>query len=199
MEARLRIKSKMQDRTLFSPQAVVSCSRYNQGCDGGYPILVGRHGEEFGFVPESCFPYEASNSVCTKQCNNGKRYFVKNHQYVGGFYGACNEVEMMKEIHRAGPIVVAFEAPGSLFYYSDGVFTGPSPKFEQNEVGVNKWEQTNHAVVAVGWGVDQGTKYWIIKNTWGSRWGQGGYFRIRRGTDECASESMASAFDVVYE
>jgi len=198
MEARLRIKTKLADQTLLSPQEVVSCSRYNQGCDGGYPILVGKHGEEFGFVPDSCFPYEAFNSDCSKSCQASKRYKVNNHHYIGGYYGACNEVDMMKEIHKGGPIVVAFEAPQQLFYYNKGVFTGPSPKSEPNEEGIHKWEQTNHAVVAVGWGVaDDGMKYWIIKNTWGPNWGQKGYFKIRRGTDECAIESMASAFDVV--
>jgi len=95
---------------------------------------------------------------------------------------------------------VAFQAPSALFYYTSGVFTGPKPKSDGEEHnGLHKWEQTNHAVVAVGWGVekDTGTKYWLIKNTWGPNWGEHGYFRIRRGTDECAIESMASTFDLV--
>jgi len=199
-ESRLKIKSKGATSLQFSPQEVVSCSRYNQGCDGGYPFLVEKHGEEFGFVPESCFAYEGSNSECRKTCSGAKRYFLSNHTYVGGYYGACNEVVMMKEIYRAGPIVVAFEAPSSLFYYTGGIFTGPPPKSEgKRQNGVNPWEQTNHAVIGVGWGVDptSKTKYWVLKNTWGPSWGESGYFRIRRGTDECGTESMSSFFDVL--
>lgn len=52
---------------------------------------------------------------------------------------------------------------------------------------------TNHAVLLVGYGADEesGEKYWIVKNSWGTDWGEDGYFRIRRGVDECAIESMA--------
>jgi len=60
-ESRLSIKSKGSIKNRFSAQEVVSCSRTNQGCDGGYPLLVEKHGEQFGFVPEECFPYEGSN------------------------------------------------------------------------------------------------------------------------------------------
>ncbi len=48
-------------------------------------------------------------------------------------------------------------------------------------------------MVIVGYGVDQKTKekYWSVKNSWGATWGDHGYFRVRRGTDECAIESKA--------
>jgi len=201
-ETRLNVKRKVttpDQMITLSPQSVVSCSRYNQGCNGGYPFLVGKHGEDFGFVEESCFPYEGTNSDCSKECQGGKRYKVTNHHYVGGYYGGCSEVEMMKEIMNGGPIVVAFQAPSSLFYYTGGIYTGPAPKSEGSRGhGLNIWEQTNHAVIAVGWGVDSSTqtKYWEIKNTWGTSWGEGGYFRIKRGSDECGIESMASTFDI---
>lgn len=52
---------------------------------------------------------------------------------------------------------------------------------------------TNHAVLVVGFGTDTKTRepYWIVKNSWGPEWGENGYFRIRRGTDECGIESLA--------
>ena len=51
---------------------------------------------------------------------------------------------------------------------------------------------TNHAVVVVGYGTDAetGEDYWTVKNSWGTTWGEQGYFRIRRGTDECGIESL---------
>lgn len=59
----------------------------------------------------------------------------------------------------------------------------------------NPFELTNHAVLLVGYGncPVSGQKFWIVKNSWGADWGEKGYFRIRRGSDECAIESIAVA------
>jgi len=160
--------------------------------------LVGKHGRDFGLVSEQCMPYTGTDSQCSNECGATSRYFLEDYGYVGGFYGGCSEQSMMEEIHKNGPIVVAFNAPGSLFYYNGGIFHCANTEAAESETqapdchDVHKWEKTNHAVVAVGWGVDDATgkKYWIIKNSWGANWGENGYFRITRGEDDCAIESM---------
>lgn len=65
----------------------------------------------------------------------------------------------------------------------------------------SRFEKTNHAVILVGYGTEPvldasgavvgHTKFWKCKNSWGEHWGESGYFRILRGTDELAIESMA--------
>jgi cathepsin C len=183
LESRYRVASHLSFRPILSPQEVVSCSFYNQGCEGGYPYLVGKHGAEFGMVDASCIPYTGKNSVCPSKSCASPRVHMTNYSYVGGYMGGCSEATMMSEIYLRGPVMVAFQAPPDLFYYTGGIYTGPSPKAERQGVnGVNVWQQTNHAVVAVGWGVDAktGVKYWKIKNTWGLKWGEQGYFRVRR-------------------
>lgn len=62
LEARLRIK--YQRNVMLSPQHVMDCSYYNQGCDGGYPFLVGKFTQEFELVPEECSPYLGKKGSC---------------------------------------------------------------------------------------------------------------------------------------
>jgi len=220
LEARFRIASKNTFQPVFSSQNILDCSIYNQGCAGGYPYLVMKHAHEFGIVEDACSTYQGRDSKCrtdeflvkprkfrfprwkdekSAEAPCKRRYYVGNYGYVGGYYGACNEVAMMREMYKRGPLIVAFQAPGSLFYYDGGIFHGPKPEWqEDNHVkGLNIWEQTNHAVVGVGWGEENGKKYWIMKNTWGTSWGEDGYFRIARGDDECGIESMSVAGEVI--
>ena len=76
------------------------------------------------YQKDSCQPYVDSNSECDPSCfKTSKVYKVKEYGYVGkGYYGSTNEKEMMKEIYKNGPIVVALNAAPDLYYYSEGIF-----------------------------------------------------------------------------
>ena len=101
---------------------------------------------------------------------------------------------MMDEIYRNGPIIVAINATPELYYYEKGIFRSSAKRVEGRfEKGVKAWEYTNHAVVAVGWGEEVNgdgsvDKYWLLKNSWGEEWGEGGYFRMERGSNNGAIE-----------
>lgn len=139
--------------------------------------------------------------------------FAKDYGYVGGCYecGQCaGEEKIMAEIYANGPVTAAFDAPGSLFSYTSGVFDTEgapharvcdNPSASGGPNGLNGWEFTNHAVNILGWGETEATesspaqKYWIIRNTWGSNWGNRGYFLLARGKNAGGIESQASYID----
>lgn len=191
-EARLRVLTNNSDTRILSTQDIVSCSEYSQGCEGGFPYLVSKYAEDFGVIEEKCYPYEGKDSQCKQ--SSCSRLYGKAYRYVGGFYGACNEVLMKMELVKNGPMAVSFMVYNDFMHYKGGVYhhTGLQDHF-------NPFEITNHAVLAVGYGVDKESKekFWIVKNSWGDSWGENGFFRIRRGTDECAIESIAVSAEPV--
>lgn len=77
-----------------------------------------------------------------------------------------------------GPIEVAFTVYEDFVTYKSGVYTHHSGK----KLG-------GHAVKMVGWGVENGTPYWLLVNSWNETWGDQGTFKIRRGVNECGIES----------
>jgi len=197
LEARVKIATKNSQNYVFSTQDVVDCSLLSQGCEGGFPYLVaGRYGKDYGVVEEMCNPYKGidEQSCSTKKC---LRHYTASYSYVGGYMGACTEEAMKKALVENGPMSVSFEVYKDFSLYKSGIYhhtglLGGHPGFRPFEI-------TNHAVVLVGYGTDSdsGEDYWTIKNSWGPKWGENGYFRIRRGTDECAIESLAVEADPI--
>ena len=190
LEARVRLMSNNSMQPVFSTQDIVSCSEYSQKCEGGFPYLIaGKYGEDFGVVEESCLPYTGHDSTsCSKEHSGCKRWRTTKYHYIGGYYGACNEQLMQLELAQNGPIAVSFEVTKDFQAYKKGIYH----KVELGD-GFNPWEITNHVVAIVGYGVENGVKYWTVKNSWGESWGEDGFFRIIRGTDELSIESMAVA------
>ncbi|KAK6994022.1 dipeptidyl peptidase 1-like isoform X2 [Biomphalaria glabrata] len=196
-EARVRIQTNNTQQPVFSTQDIVECSPYSQGCNGGFPYLIsGKYAEDYGLVLEECNPYKGVDGKCQTNQKCPRHYFT-SYKYVGGYYGACNEAAMMEAVYNRGPIGVAFEVYDDFFNYRSGVY---HHNYASQLNKFNPFQLTNHAVLLVGWGVDKasGEKYWIVKNSWGEEWGQQGYFWIRRGTDECAIESIAVESTPIY-
>ena len=81
-----------------------------------------------------------------------------------------------------GPVEAAFTVYEDLLHYKSGVYQHVSGKV----LG-------GHAVRMLGWGVENGTPYWLIANSWNTDWGDNGYFKIVRGQDECGIEDEINA------
>lgn len=173
-------------------------------CEGGDHYEAYKFLKEFGPIPfDTCLAYEACSSDSTEiACQNrdfsckpenicrtcstftdsgGKCSAITKYPNVtiesfGRVQGYAN---MMKEIYNNGPIACGINA-GPILNYDGGIITMP-----------NESKEVDHIISIVGWGynTDTGTKFWKIRNSWGSYWGQLGYISLELGSNQLGIES----------
>ncbi|XP_024987899.1 zingipain-2 [Cynara cardunculus var. scolymus] len=161
-------KIKGGNLTTLSEQMLVDCdvNNGNEGCRGGlmetaYKFII----KNGGITTEDDYPYVGRDDECNKSKAKEHVVALKGYERVP----ADDEKSLQAAVAKQ-PTSVAIDA-GFLFQvYSSGVFSG--------YCGTN----LNHGVTVVGYGEQHGRKYWIVKNSWGSDWGEDGYVRIERGT-----------------
>lgn len=88
---------------------------------------------------------------------------------------------MMREIKERGPISCGVAVTDALLNYTGGIF-----------VDTTNATEVDHDISVVGYGVEDGVKYWMVRNSWGSHWGEQGFFRIVRGVNNIQIESGCS-------
>ena len=209
LESRLRIKTLNKDQTKLSVQFPLSCSFYTEGCRGGYPIVLGKFFHDFEIVPRECFEYNRDDNNCENVCDYTKykkKYFVRDYGYIGGFYGAANEVLMMKELRARGPITGNIRSPIFFSMYSGGIFS--STEIQENvSKGLNYkrlyddnifFQEVGHSTTIVGYGEENGVKYWICMNSYGKNWGDNGYYKVLRGENEMRIETMPEFLNIDF-
>jgi len=183
----------------LSAQEMLVCSdKYAQACAGGFPYLAMKYVQDYGLGDDQCYPYAGRDEQCQLAAKSqaspdkcSKRIGVSEYKYIGGGYGAATVVAMMEEVYSHGPMTVCIEPSSALMHYSAGIFEEDE---ELNELQIQPWEKTDHAVVVVGWSTGtHGDKYWIVKNSWGSFWGDKGYFYTPLGKNSMSIENMPSA------
>lgn len=194
---RLCIASGQKIQTRLAPQDVLSCCfSCGFGCGGGYPNAAWFYfihqglvsGNDYG-QPGLCKPYTITNRPepnqtfttpqCKRTCENGKNY-LEDKVYAKNAYILTGEAQFKAEISTNGPIVASFTTYEDYYVYKSGIYSHQTGK-----------ARGGHAVRIVGYGEENGVKYWTIANTSGDRFGENGYVRIRRGTNECGIEMEA--------
>ncbi|KAH0572985.1 Cathepsin B [Spironucleus salmonicida] len=179
----LCIASKDDARTPLSEQYLVDCDTLEVGCTGGYLPLVQNFLQKTGTVPESCLSYQQYQLPCDTKCDDGSSLPEKTRSK--SFKFVCQNEQSILEALQIGTVTTALTTYEDFSYYESGiyqhVFGGP--------VG-------GHAVNFVGYGEENHVKFWILKNSWSATWGENGFFRIVRGTNDCGIEEQCYLMDV---
>ncbi|KAG5517030.1 hypothetical protein RHGRI_037695 [Rhododendron griersonianum] len=161
----------------LSKQELVDCDvkGEDEGCNGGYmntAFKFIKHNE--GLTTEANYPYVGRDGTCkSKKLHKPVAAKITGYEDV-----SKNSEKALLQAVANQPVSVNIDASGDDFqFYSSGVFNGPCST------------KLDHGVTAVGYGTtSDGTKYWLIKNSWGSGWGDNGYMKMKR--DVAAKEGL---------
>jgi cathepsin X len=175
----------------ISPQVLLTCDAGNDGCHGGDSQAAYQWMHDNDITEENCAPYRAlswkeglvcnATAVC-QECFDGKPCYVppKYNKYRVGEYGLLpqNEEAIRNEIYARGPVSCSIFANPIVNWTGSGVFASNDPSSH------------NHVISVVGWGAtDDGTPYWVVRNSWGEWWDDKGYIKIYRGNNTIQIES----------
>lgn len=185
----------------LNPQVIVNCQA-GGSCNGGDPVGVYHYAYTKGIPDNSCVQYVASNladtckdtDVC-KDCHspappegsdgqenctaitNFKKY------YASDYYSFSGATKMKAEIFKNGPISCGIDASTKFHDYAGGIYSE------------KKFPMINHIISVLGWGFDKdlNEEFWIARNSWGTYWGEMGFFRIKMHSDNLAIETDCNA------
>ena len=153
------------DLVSIAEQQLVDCSTDygNNGCNGGLMDLAFDYAIDHGMCAEADVPYSAKDGGACPLCDT----VVTISKCVDV---TPNNQLHLKEAVSIGPVSIAIEADARVFQlYRKGIISSTG-------CGTN----LDHGVLIVGYGSEDGSDYWIVKNSWGDGWGEDGYLRIAR-------------------
>uniref|UniRef100_A0A1I7UE37 Pept_C1 domain-containing protein n=1 Tax=Caenorhabditis tropicalis TaxID=1561998 RepID=A0A1I7UE37_9PELO len=202
---RICIQSNATQQPIISPEDILSCcgSSCGYGCKGGFKLQALQFWMSNGVVTggdyqgDGCMPYsiapcqkdpcvEGPTPSCKTTCQKSytTAVYKKDKHFGSSAYrlpsGSVSAIQ--SEIYKNGPVEAGFKVYEDFHHYKSGVYHYVSGDL----VG-------GHDVKIIGWGTERGVDYWLIANSWGTSFGQKGFFKIRRGVNECQIEENVAA------
>jgi len=206
-------KASMGGPVALSVEQVIECDVHDYACYGGYPKGAYKYTiEHGGLAADADYPYKVNghviclaNQTYNETCGDGicedppltnycdMTCSDRAHKAVAKISSWValpnNEDQIAAYLVAHGPVSVGMDASGTfgaifpwLQFYKHGV---ANPGRCSSTI--------DHGVLLVGYGVEGSRKYWTIKNSWGTKWGEDGYFRLIRGLSKCGISTMASS------
>jgi len=175
-EARLCIKTQGKVIVELSQQDILSCGKNHDKCEGGTIESTWQYLERSGTCSYQCKPYVSYDSFvpqCQSYCFSPKYSYSRHRAVRNSLKCIDNDIEKIKqEIYLNGPVSTGMDTFEDLEAYRGGIYFHVRGK-----------STDGHAIAIVGWGYDEKLQkeYWILRNSWGTEWGQNGYFKVLMG------------------
>ncbi|XP_060073234.1 cathepsin F-like [Ylistrum balloti] len=163
----------------LSEQELVDCDKVDEGCNGGLPSQAYKEIIRLGGLEtETRYKYDGVDEKCTFN-RSDVRVTINSSVSI-----SSNETEMAAWLAKNGPISIGINAFVMQFYM--GGISHPWSFFCNPK-------NLDHGVLIVGYGVQDGTPYWVVKNSWGPDWGEKGYYLVYRGDGVCGLNTMCTS------
>ncbi|KAH7966901.1 hypothetical protein HPB49_020389 [Dermacentor silvarum] len=211
MSDRICIHTKGKVQVNISAEDLLTCcDSCGSGCNGGYPAAAWQFYKDEGIVTgglygteDGCQPYyfppcehhtvgplppctaTKPTPKCVQTCRKGyEKSYTEDKHFARKVYSirSRDETQIKTEIYKNGPVEALFTVYADFLSYKSGVYQ----RHSEESVG-------GHAIRIIGWGTENGVPYWLATNSWNEDWGDKGYFKIRRGNDECGIEDQIDA------
>lgn len=176
-------------------QDILNCGSEAGTCNGGSAVGAFQYVRQNGIPDDTCQVYQATDLTCSDEhrclnCQgppgsstcfpqkNYSTYWVDQFSYIQEKDTQQLVKAIKSELYLRGPVACGVDAT-PIEDYTGGIVTS-----DQRDV--------NHIVSVAGWGQQDGTEYWIVRNSWGTYWGEHGWFRVQTGSNFLGIESMCS-------
>ncbi|PKI68348.1 hypothetical protein CRG98_011256 [Punica granatum] len=175
------IKMRAGELLDLSEQQLLDCVTDNAGCEGGTMVRAYQYVLDNKISGENQYPYRGAKEDCAAPAPLTQ---------ITGFRTVTpsSEADLLRAVAQQ-PVSVGITASDLFRAYKDGIFRGTDCRNVQN-----------HAVTIVGYGIapEDGSKYWLLKNSWGDSWGEGGYMRIAREVPDLPQGVCGLATDASF-